>query len=107
MRPAEQTPEKPTSQPCPCGSEHTEPANFYVSVLDRLSNDGSRDRFGVIAGPFATHAEALSMVEPAKRKAQEVDRRAHFYGFGTVAMLPTYTQAGVLNDLLGLREGAR
>lgn len=36
---------------------------FYVSVLDRLVNDGSRDRYAFLAGPFATHQEALDLVD--------------------------------------------
>ena len=71
--------------------------NYYVSVIDG-------PRFGLLAGPFRTHLEALEFVERAKEQAHRVDPRSVFYAFGTTAMRPEYRQPGRLNDLLGLRS---
>lgn len=75
-------------------------ANYYVTVVDRLANDGSRDRIGLLAGPFREHGDAESLITYIRNKAVEIDRRAVFYGFGTVAMKPSYTKPGRLNHLL-------
>ena len=88
--------------PCTCGEIHREKANYYCTVVDRLANDGSRDRVGLLAGPFGTHRAALVMLPRAEAKAKEVNGRAHWYGFGTVAMKLSYDKPGVLNSLLGI-----
>lgn len=79
---------------CSCRSN---PAgtNYYVSVIDG-------PRFGLLAGPFRTHVEALELVERARKEAERVDPRAVFYAFGTTAMHPDYRTPGKLNDPLGL-----
>ena len=66
---------------------------YYVSVLN-----GSKR--GLLAGPYKTHQEALDMVEPAKKLAQEVDSWDWFYAFGTCKTPDGYAGQGVLNDLL-------
>lgn len=43
------------------------PVGYYVSVVR-----SSRQR-GLLAGPFATHGEALALVDAARRKACAVD----------------------------------
>ena len=49
---------------------------FYVSVR-------SGDRAGCLAGPYATHPEALAVVDLVRAMAEQADPRAVFYGFGT------------------------
>lgn len=83
---------------CTCGERHHPAANYYVSIAD----DGHPPRMGLLAGPFTTHAEALSWVRRTNDVACDVDPRAHFCGFGTVAMKPSYTKPGKLNHLLGI-----
>ena len=67
---------------------------YYVSVLN-----GSQK--GLLAGPYDAHQEALDMVEPARKIAQEVDPWAWFHAFGTCKMPEGYDKPGVLNHLLG------
>ena len=81
--------------PCECGERHHPGANYYVSVID-----GKRWR--CLAGPFRTHSDALAMVVATSDKASELDVRAAFYAFGTVAMAQDYTEPGFLNGQLGL-----
>lgn len=52
---------------------------YYVSVVDG-------NKFALLAGPFRTHEAALKMVDKVTEKAQEIDRKSIFYGFGTVKM---------------------
>jgi hypothetical protein len=73
----------------------TETAMFYVTVID-----GPRHAF--LAGPFATHEEALGMVDAARKQANEVDPRAWFYAYGTAKAPAGYKTPGVLNAALGL-----
>jgi hypothetical protein len=68
---------------------------FYVTVRDA-------GKLGVLAGPFRTHCEALEMVEPVKKAAEEVDAFAAFYSFGTIRAA-TGHHDGVLNNQLGLK----
>mgnify|MGYP001606612296 FL=1 len=86
---------------CDCGERllHAHGAAFYVSIYDRHGNMG-KGRIGLLAGPFTTHAEALRWVEPARKKAEEVNDRALWYAFGTLAMKDGYSQPGTLNHLL-------
>lgn len=69
--------------------------SYYVSVMDG-------PRFGLLAGPFQTHIEALEFVDRAKEEAYRVDPRSVFYAFGTTAMKPEYRKPGKMNELLGL-----
>jgi hypothetical protein len=73
--------------------DRTKPA-FYVSVVDG-------EQFGLLAGPFATHDEALALVDKAQALAEELNRRAVFYSFGTVQM-KTGERDGLLNSRLGV-----
>lgn len=75
---------------------HTEPRDYYVSL-----RRGSRT--ALIAGPFETHTEALAMVEPATKLANELDGWTWFDAFGTCSgpRLPTNPK-GKLNSQLGL-----
>lgn len=77
---------------CDCGQTHHEGSNYYVSVVD------GPKKFQVLAGPYKTHQEALALVPTVTRIAQDVDPRAAFYAFGTVAMKPDFTKPGILND---------
>ena len=72
------------------------PGNYYVSIKDG-------QKFGLLAGPFKTHAEAIAMVGQASAMAKEVDPWAAFASFGTVKMADSYMKPGVLNDKLGLK----
>ena len=70
------------------------PGAYYVTVI---REDGE---WRPLVGPFLNdHAKALSMVEPARSKAQELDPRAWWYGFGTVRLdvSPEAAPQGILN----------
>lgn len=67
---------------------------FYVSVVDGK-------RVGLLAGPFATHKQALDLVDKAKEKAEEIDPFACFYAFGTLS-LATGKREGVFNKALDI-----
>lgn len=71
---------------------------FYVTCVD-----GGRNAW--LAGPFATHQEALDQVDPARAAADKATRGwSHFYAFGT-ASLPASDPTlpvGRLNDELGI-----
>jgi len=55
----------------------TKPGAYYVTVADN-------GRIGRLLGPFIDdHARALSLVDAARAKAEELDPRAVFYAFGT------------------------
>lgn len=80
---------------------HPPDGHYYASVFDKQANDG-RGRVGLLAGPFTTHAEALTILPRATTEAQRVDPRAGWYAFGTICMQKSYTRPGVLNPRLGL-----
>lgn len=71
--------------------------HFYVSVIDAK-------RYDLLAGPFATHQEALDMVEPARKLTTQIKPEAHFYGFGTCRAPEGYDRPGKLNARLGVRS---
>ena len=58
---------------------------FYVSVIDgpRIGADIEVKRFGLLAGPYETHAEAIDKVDAVRKIAEQVNVWAHFYAFGT------------------------
>lgn len=86
----------PAQGACQCGSEHAgEDGGFYVSVVD-----GSQ--YGLLAGPFGTHPEALALVNTVRAKAEELNTRAVFYSFGTLRAKDGYRKPGRLNKYLGL-----
>ena len=88
---------------CTCGAQHHASANYYVSVVRDHKFDDAR----LLYGPFAAHAAALANVRIANNKACDVDPRAHWYSFGTVAMAADYTKPGILNHLLPVIEEAK
>jgi len=67
---------------------------YYVSIVE-----GSK--FGIVAGPFSTHREALDMVEPARKIGNENDRRGYLYTWGTTERENGYVE-GSLNGYLGI-----
>ena len=75
----------------------SEARDFYVSMV--------RDkRYALMAGPFATHAEALQMVEPVRKEAGRLDPFADFDAFGTCSMLRRSTNKdGWLNVYVGAK----
>lgn len=83
---------------CSCGGEHTEGANYYVSMVDA----DNHKRVALLAGPFTNHADALGLVRRATDEAVRCNQWYHFNAFGTMAMAPTYTVPGKLNARLGL-----
>lgn len=75
---------------------HTEPRDYYVSLV--------RDkRVALLAGPFATHTEALDHVDPAWAKAEEIDPFAWFDLCGTCSKpRDASNPIGKLNAHLGV-----
>lgn len=73
--------------------------NYYVTVIR------APQRVGWLAGPFATHQEALDMVTPARKLATELDAFTCFDFFGTACS--QNDRPGVLNGQLGLNPTAR
>lgn len=73
----------------------SKPGAYYVSVV---RGDGD---WRPVLGPFLNdHAKALSLVDAARKKAEELDPRACWYGFGTVRVpLHEYCgRPGILNS---------
>lgn len=75
---------------------------FYVTVRERLANDGSHDRYAFLAGPLATHQEALDLVDACSAHALAHYDRAEFYGYGTAGLPRDYPNLplGLFNSLL-------
>jgi hypothetical protein len=78
---------------------------YYVSVVDgpRFGNEIQVKKFGLLAGPYDTHEEALDKVDVVRKIAESVNARAVFYAFGTCKLKePVNGQypPGRLNDLL-------
>lgn len=66
------------------------PGFYYVSIIDG-------DRFGLLAGPYPSHREALDMVQPARQASYRVNSaQSSFSGFGT-CRLEKSAGAGILN----------
>lgn len=78
----------------------TDILDYYVSIV--------RDkRRGLLAGPFATHTEALANVSAATAAASDVDPRAWFDLFGTCSLPRDLANPmGVLNERLGVKPRA-
>lgn len=68
--------------------------SYYVSVR-------KLHQAGLLAGPFASHDEALTWVEPAREVAIRLDEWAGFYEFGTCSS-SVISRPGRLNSHLGL-----
>jgi len=82
---------------------------YYVSVIDgpRFGDEIPRQvtvkRFGLLAGPYETHAEALDKVDVVRKIAEQVNAWAVFYAFGTCKLKEPVNgefPPGRLNDLL-------
>jgi hypothetical protein len=74
--------------------------DYYVSM--------KRDsHYALMAGPFATHEEALQMVEPVRKEASRLDPFCDFDAFGTCSMLRRSTNKdGWLNVYVGAKTRA-
>lgn len=72
---------------CACG-----PGKYFVSTIP-----DNQKGFHLVAGPYATHQEALD----AKRKAQQIseshDQRSFWWSWGVVHMPDNCTDVGILN----------
>jgi hypothetical protein len=53
-----------------------EGGGYYVSVVNGLF-------YGLLLGPYDTHAEALANVDRGRSLADAADPRSHWYAFGT------------------------
>lgn len=75
---------------------------FYVSMLTgKILGDGQPEGF-LLAGPFADHDKALSLVDKARDTALLRDPRCWFYSFGTVGVTAsrgTFVRGGLNTDL--------
>lgn len=68
--------------------------HYFVSCVE---TDGRR-RKSLLAGPYATHAEALAQVYKVSRMTENADPRAAWFAFGTAgADTPFATVFGVVS----------
>lgn len=76
---------------------HTDSRDYYVSV--------QRDnRRALVAGPFATHTEALALVDKAREVACGLNSWHDFDAFGTASLPRSDTNPpGKLNTHLGVK----
>jgi hypothetical protein len=79
-------------------SDLFEPREFFVSIVR------SSTQHGLLAGPFATHAEALAMLPAARAEATRLDAWSDFDAFGTCSLPAGSRRRGVLNDNLGMHS---
>lgn len=56
--------------------------DYYVS----MRRGEEKRRYSLMAGPFATHEEALLMVAPVRKEASRLDAWTDFYYFGTCSL---------------------
>lgn len=73
----------------------TAPRDYFVSLR-------RGERTALLAGPFATHAEALGLVDRATDEANRVDPWAHFDAFGTCSLPAPSGYVGTLNRQCGV-----
>lgn len=74
----------------------TDIRDYYVSII----RDG---RKGLLAGPFATHTEAIANVSAARNEAYKVDPWSWFDLFGTCSLpRDAKNPKGTLNKIMGL-----
>ena len=88
---------------CSCGQPHPEGARYYASVVERPGDPETP--MVLAAGPFPSHPEALAMVDRVRALVLarfNPDGRAHWYGFGSVAMGGDFKTPGTLNAELGV-----
>lgn len=71
--------------------------DYYVSMI--------RDsRYALMAGPFATHSEALSWVDSVKKEASRLDPFCDFDAFGTCSKpVMEHQKIGWLNAYIGAK----
>lgn len=81
--------------PPPSQEPDPRPGFYYVSVRD--PDDPAR--FGLLAGPYPTHRQALDLVPTVRSLAEDVNWRSAFYAFGT-CRTETGEYQGRLNDRL-------
>ena len=76
---------------CTCGARHRFGTRYYVSVIE--SPDlGPESPMVLALGPFLTHEEARGGVDSVRDvvlSRHNPQGRAHWYGYGTVAMPDT------------------
>lgn len=77
------------------GSPDTQPGDYFVSLADA-------GRYGLLLGPYPTHAEALERVELGRRLTEDFDSFAHFYSFGTCRLVKDSGVTGTLNDWVAI-----
>jgi len=70
---------------------------YYVTMIR-----AGKDKPAFLAGPFDTHEEAKAHVEPARKKAAEVDPWSDFDAFGTTGVTAEKHPPGVLNRHIGI-----
>ena len=77
---------------------------YYTSVVRfKPDNRFIVDAVRLLAGPFEAEPIARGYVEPCRTIAEEIDVRAHWYGFGTVRVRSfSRRRPGLLNAQLGL-----
>lgn len=59
------------------------PGHYYVSAVEGK-------RYAVLLGPYATHAEALELVDVGRLEAVARDPRAIWWAFGTCRLPPDH-----------------
>ena len=68
----------------------TAPGPYYISVM----KDGGDWR--AVSGPYDKHADALGLVDKARRICEQMDYRSVWYAFGTVRIRAPATEPGIL-----------
>jgi len=56
-------------------------------------------KFGLLAGPYETHGEAITKIRSAIDRACEFTEWAWFYHYGTVRMKDSYRKPGTFGKL--------
>jgi hypothetical protein len=75
-----------------CSAESCPTGVYYVTCVDGPA-------WWKMAGPYATHGEALADVDRARGIADKIDGRAWFMGWGTVRAKDGDAKPGRLNAL--------
>ena len=72
----------------------TQPGPYYISVM---KNSGD---CRALSGPYEKHADALALVDKARRISEQMDDRAIWYAFGTLRIKDTScTDPGILQKV--------
>jgi hypothetical protein len=85
-------------------------STFPSSTAPRQAAEIEVERFGLLAGPYVTHQEAIDKVDVVRKIAKDVNVWAHFYAFGTCKLREPINGAyppGRLNHLLCDPAGAK